>query len=79
MASTVRLQGVFSVLPTAFHDDDSLDAAFDRLRDPAAQAAIRSELRSLQPRYRWSSARDVLVGVYRRIGRMATRPRTAGP
>jgi glycosyltransferase involved in cell wall biosynthesis len=80
-----RGQGEIGILATrgdigaAFHDAASLDAAFDRLRDPAEQAAVRSELRRLQPGYRWSMARDVLVGVYRRIGRTATRPRTAGP
>ena len=80
-----RGQGEIGVLASrsdigaAFDDDASLDAAFDRLRDPAEQAAIRSELRRLQPRYRWSSARYVLLGVYRRMGRTATRPRTAGP
>lgn len=63
----------------AFHDAPTLDAAFDRLRDPEVQAAVRAELRALQPRYRWATARDALLGVYDRIGRTATRPRTKGP
>jgi len=46
VASTVRLQGVFSVLPTAFHDDDSLDldgtAALVRAHVAAGVAGLTS-------------------------------------
>lgn len=63
----------------SFDDDASLDAAFDRLRDPTVQASIRSTLRGLQDSYAWSRARETLLEAYGRTGTTAKRPRTKGP
>jgi glycosyltransferase involved in cell wall biosynthesis len=51
----------------AFHDLPSLEAAFDSLRDPAENAAVRSELRELQRRFRWERAAATLTRSYARL------------
>lgn len=64
-----------------FHDDATLDAAIDLLRDPATNERIRSSLRGLQARYSWARARSTLLSVYpfARSGTTASSPRTNGP
>jgi len=82
-----RGQGEIGVLAgrheigVAFHDDPSLDAALDRLRDPATDARIRAELRGLRASYSWARARAALASVYpdRSSGRTASSPSTNGP
>ena len=49
-----------------FTDADTLEASIAALRDPAHNAAIRDDLRTLQGRYRWSDAARRLVQAYPR-------------
>ena len=56
-----------------FHDDASLDAAIERMADPATNARVRAQLRGLQDRFLWSSARERLVEAYPRPPRTAMR------
>jgi Glycosyl transferase 4-like domain/Glycosyl transferases group 1 len=71
-----RAQGEIGLLAgqhdigASFHDEASLDAAIERIAEPATNARIREELRGLQDRFLWSSARERLVEAY-------PRPRTA--
>jgi hypothetical protein len=62
-----------------FHDDRTLDAAIDELRDPRSRAAVSEELRGLREHYSWSRARAALLSVYPSKGRTVNRPRTNGP
>lgn len=50
-----------------FSDRGSLARAIDALRDPATNAAIRSELASLRGRFRWSAAAGRLTAAYRSL------------
>jgi glycosyltransferase involved in cell wall biosynthesis len=63
----------------AFHDDASLDAAFDRLRDPATAERIRGSLTGLQERYSWTRARAALLEAYARLGTPRSKPTAKGP
>ena len=68
-----REQGELALVAAAhrigapFHDAASLDAAIDSLRDPATNAAIRTELAGVQGRYRWSAAAGRLVDAYEKL------------
>ena len=62
-----------------FHDDRTLDAAIDGLRDPRSRAAVSEELRGLREHYSWSRARAALLSAYPSKGRTVNRPRTKGP
>ena len=62
-----------------FHDDRTLDAAINELRDPRSRAEIRDELRRLRERYSWARARAALLSVYPSKGRTTKRPITNGP
>ncbi len=56
-----------------FHDAASLEASLDDLRDPAANATVRAELRGLQATYRWSRAKASLTEAYQRVAPVAAR------
>lgn len=75
----LALVGGRHLIGITFDDDESLDAAFDELRDPARNAEIRDSLRGLQERYRWSSAAETLLRVYPRKGTTASRANPNGP
>jgi glycosyltransferase involved in cell wall biosynthesis len=62
-----------------FEDDASLDAALDRLRDPARNAEIRASLVRLQERYRWPLAARRLVDAYPRKGSTTKAASANGP
>lgn len=76
-----RAQGELSVvgerhrIGEVFVDDDSLDAAIARLRDPEHNAAIRADLRALQTRFRWADAARRLIDAY--PGRAVEHPQIA--
>jgi glycosyltransferase involved in cell wall biosynthesis len=76
-----RAQGELSAVSArhrigeVFVDDGSLDEAIARLRDPAHNAAVRSDLRALQDRFRWADAAQRLVRAY--PGRVAEHPQIA--
>lgn len=80
-----RGQGEIGVLASRyrigaeFHDDDSLDAAIEHLREPAVSAAIREELRGLRELYSWSRAGAALLSVYPSSGSTTSEPTTSGP
>jgi glycosyltransferase involved in cell wall biosynthesis len=62
-----------------FHDDATLDAAIDELRDPRSRAAVGEELRGLRERYSWARARAALLSVYPSKGSTTSKPMTNGP
>jgi glycosyltransferase involved in cell wall biosynthesis len=62
-----------------FHDDRTLDAAIDELRDPRSRAAVSEELRGLRESYSWSRARAALLSVYPSKGKAVNKPMTNGP
>ncbi len=49
----------------SFSDTRSLEIALEEMRDPARNAAVRDELRMLQPTYQWSRAAEILIDAYR--------------
>ena len=80
-----REQGELALVAAAhrigapFHDAASLDAAIDSLRDPATNAAIRTELAGVQGRYRWSAAAGRLVDAYEKLLKPRVVARAASP
>lgn len=51
----------------AFRDPASLEEALDALRDPAENAAVRTDLRAMQERFKWGNAAEFLVRAYARV------------
>ncbi|MGH2381039.1 MAG: glycosyltransferase [Candidatus Limnocylindria bacterium] len=65
-----RAQGELSAVSArhrigeVFVDDTTLERAIGALRDPAHNAAVRADLRTLQEQFRWADAAAALVGAY---------------
>lgn len=69
----VRLLAEQHLIGASFEDDETLDAAIERMADPATNGRVRQELRRLQRHYRWATARDRLLDAYPKPPRMMTR------
>jgi hypothetical protein len=62
-----------------FTDDASLDAAVDRLRDPAVNARVRAGLAALRIDYSWEGAIEPLLAVYPQAVRAMSNASPNGP
>jgi glycosyltransferase involved in cell wall biosynthesis len=71
--------GRSEVIGIPFTDAPSLDAAIDRLRDPAVAEAIRASLADLRRRYTWEAAVEPLVAAYPVKAKAASRASANGP